>query len=49
VVNLSPDKAAVYREAFRALRPGGRLQVADIVVHRDIPCAARGDIAIWTA
>jgi arsenite methyltransferase len=49
VINLSVDKAAVFREAFRVLRPGGRLQIADIVVHNDIPPAAREDIAIWTA
>jgi SAM-dependent methyltransferase len=49
VINLSPDKAQVFREAFRVLKPGGRLQLADIVVHKDIPPAAREDIAIWTA
>ena len=49
VINLTPDKDAVFREAFRVLKPAGRLQIADIVVHRDIPPAAREDIAIWTA
>jgi SAM-dependent methyltransferase len=49
VINLSPDKAAVFREAFRVLKAGGRLQIADIVVQKDIPPAAREDIAIWTA
>ena len=49
VINLSPDKDRVFREAFRVLEPGGRLQIADIIVHKDIPPAAREDIAIWTA
>jgi SAM-dependent methyltransferase len=49
VINLSPDKSRVFREAFRVLRPGGRLQIADIVVGREVPPAAREDIAIWTA
>jgi SAM-dependent methyltransferase len=49
VINLSPDKDRVFREAFRVLKPGGRLQIADIIVHKDIPPAAREDIAIWTA
>jgi arsenite methyltransferase len=49
VINLAPDKDAVFREAFRVLRAGGRIQIADIVVHKDIPPAGRDDIAIWTA
>jgi ubiquinone/menaquinone biosynthesis C-methylase UbiE len=49
VINLIPDKGAVFQEAFRVLKPGGRLQIADIIVHRDIPPAGREDIAIWTA
>jgi SAM-dependent methyltransferase len=49
VINLAVDKDRVFAEAFRVLPRGGRLQIADIVVHRDIPPAARDDIAIWTA
>lgn len=48
VVNLCPDKQQVFREFLRVLRPGGRIQIGDILVHRDVPQDARDDIALWS-
>ena len=48
VINLCPDKEAVLAEAYRVLKPGGRLQIADIIVARAVPDDAKEDIALWT-
>lgn len=48
VVNLCPDKLAVFQEMFRVLKPGGRIQIADILVQRAVPESAKEDISLWT-
>jgi SAM-dependent methyltransferase len=48
VINLCPDKASVLAEAYRVLKPGGRMQLADIVVARAVPEDAKEDIALWS-
>lgn len=48
VINLSPEKLRVFKEAYRVLRPGGRLAVADIVATAPLPDEVRGDWAAYT-
>jgi arsenite methyltransferase len=48
VLNLMPDKSAALQEIARVLRPGGRLQVGDILVEKAVPESAKADISLWT-
>jgi arsenite methyltransferase len=47
VLNLVPDKQAAYREVFRVLRRGGRIQIADVCVEQEVPEGAKRDIDLW--
>jgi arsenite methyltransferase len=48
VLNLMPDKAAVLEEMSRVLKPGGRLQIGDILVQKAVPESAKRKIDLWT-
>jgi arsenite methyltransferase len=47
VINLSPDKDRVLREAFRVLKPGGRFAVSDVVTRGDVPTEVRQSMLLW--
>jgi arsenite methyltransferase len=48
VIDLVPDKDAVFDEIDRVLRPGGRVQFADVVIHTEVSEDARARIDLWT-
>jgi SAM-dependent methyltransferase len=48
VIDLVPDKEAVFSELDRVLRPGGRLQIADVIIHNEVSEDARKRIDLWT-
>lgn len=48
VINLLPDKAACFRELYRVLRPGGRIQFADVVVENELPAHLAGSPEAWS-
>ena len=49
VINLSPEKDRVFREAFRVLKPGGRMMISDIVLEKELPQEVADKMEAWVA